>query len=106
MSTSVASAFAREVLRRPHLQHGAVRLGLWIAGVAELQGGFPVAAHVVDFIKGIHNDAVDVEGVSFRNETVTKSIESLQSEGLLSVTHDPRLGSGKRAPRLYTLTVE
>jgi hypothetical protein len=100
---SIASAYAQEVIRRPDMQHAAVRIGLWLAGVAEQQGGFPVIANSVDFIRGIHTKHINAEGVCFRPETVSKSLEALQTEGLLEVSAHPYHGTGKRAPKCYTL---
>lgn len=104
MSTpSIASAFAQEVVRRPHLQHAAVRLGLWLAAAAEQQGGFPVEVFQVEFKDGLHNDKIDAPGVNFRLETIAKSIEALKEEGLLTVEVEQR--RGRHVPKLYTLRV-
>lgn len=100
---TISSAFAQEVIKRPQLQHAAVRLGLWIAAVAEQQGGFPVTCFLRNFKEGLHTDLIDADGVSFRDRTITASLESLEAEGLLQIG-TLHVG-GRHAPKQFTLTV-
>lgn len=105
-TTSIASAFAQAVLQRPEMQHGAVRLGLWIAAIAEQQGGFPVKMNMTTVREGIRTGIINAPGVSFRPETIKQSIASLEELGLLRVDTDPTASvTNHRAPKLYTLTV-
>ena len=99
MAESIASAYAREVLARPHLQHAAVRLGLWLAACAEQRGGFPVEATIQSIMFGLDQGGVHAPGVGFRHETVTKSIHVLEEEGLLSV----QKSSAYKGPSRFTL---
>ena len=81
---SIASAYAQAVLQHPELPHAAVRLGLWLAAVAEQQGGFPVTIAPSKILsKGIENRKVLAPPIQFRYETVIKSIDTLRDAGLL-----------------------
>lgn len=98
---SVAAEFAQCVLRRPKMQHAACRVGVWLAGIADLTSSRSVEAFAIDIQKGWERNGVRVAGVSFRHETVKKSIEYLVSEGLLSVT-DGNESRGSSSSNIYT----
>lgn len=100
-SKSISSAFAQAVLQRPKLSHGAVRVGLWLAAVADCQQVDTVEAVNNDLIQGIDTEAVTAPGISFRPETVRSAIESLQAAGLLQVVPCP----GERFLKRFTLMV-
>lgn len=106
MNDTFSSSFAQHVLDRPKLQHAAVRVGLWLAAVADRHGGFPVVMNYTNFLHGLDLDNGDsVPGVAIRNETIHKSLDSLIEEGLLKVEkmtpNDPQ-----RAPKKFTLLLD
>jgi CRP-like cAMP-binding protein len=101
MSVSISSAYAREVLARPHLPHAAVRLGLWLAACAEQRGGFPVETTVQAIMTGLDTEEVHAPGVGFRHETVSKSVTALEEAGLLQVEKSPFY----KGPQKYTLNL-
>lgn len=99
----MASNYAEVILDHPRLQHGAVRVGLWLVGVAQRLGGFPVEAHLANFIHGMPD--IGVQGVQYRAETVIKGLESLEAEGLLTVEPGHTRKGGVDS-KLYTLNLE
>lgn len=107
MSTNsgIASAYAAAVLDKPELQNAAVRIGLWLASIAERQGGFPVEAHASGFRNGIKVNGEEIPGVKYRPETVNKSLDALEEAGLLSIEIGNTVSGGVTS-RLYTLELE
>lgn len=120
--TSIAQAYVHRVADMPQLQHGAVRVGMWIAALAERQGGFPVHMYYSDIIHGyeapIRDDEgfplrdddgnlrkVSMPGVAFRPATVMKSIEALEECGLLSVVSDGVRARNAHPRKSFTLHV-
>lgn len=99
--SSVAAQFSQEVLKRPKMQHAACRVGIWLAGIADLTSSRSVEAFAIDIQRGWSRDGVSVEGVSFRHETVKKSIEYLVDEGLLSVSNGGE-SRGSSSSNIYT----
>lgn len=101
---SIAGAYAQAVLKQPKLQHAAVRIGLWIASVADQQGGLPVSTYISALQEGLHTDTVDAPGIAFRTETVRDGIEALVDAGLLTVQPDPAHPTKQqRGPKLFNL---
>jgi hypothetical protein len=82
---SITQAYAHKVAQMPKLQHAAVRVGLWIAVVAEKTGGFPVNVHHTNMMNGYNKDGVTVPGICFRPPTVRQSLAALQEAGILTV---------------------
>lgn len=104
MSSDLAHRYVQTVANMPKLQHGAVRIGLWLTAVAERTGGFPVEIFYTHLISGYHRDGIDVPGISFRPETITKSLKALQDEGLLTMTDGESVIHGKTS-KLCTLNI-
>jgi hypothetical protein len=102
---SLSRAFVDRVLQLPKLQHGAVRLGLWLVGAAEQKGGFPVEAHHTNFIFGLHRNGCDVQGIAIRPGTIVKSLDALEQAGLLTIEEGTTVSGGKTS-KLYTLHLE
>ncbi len=109
MRTAVAKSLSRQyidrVLQMPELQHGAVRIGLWLVGAAEQKGGFPVEAHQTSFIFGLNRNGINVPGISIRPETIVKSLDALESAGLLTVEDGTEVKGGHTS-KLYTLHLD
>lgn len=103
--TSIAQAYVHRVADMPQLQHGAVRVGMWIAALAERQGGFPVHMFYSDIIHGYAAPGVSMPGVAFRPATVMKSIEALEECGLLSVVSDGVKARNAHPRKSFTLHV-
>jgi hypothetical protein len=99
----ICRAFAHKVAAHPTLQHGAVRVGLWLAVVAERTGGFPVDVFYTHLIRGFERDGVTVPGISMRPITITKSFASLTEAGLLSVEDSPLAYKGQPMKRFTLL---
>lgn len=99
---SMSRAFVDAVIARPKLQHAAVRVGLWLTGAAEQQGGWPVEAHIANFLHGIKRTNLTIPGIRFRPETVKKSISALEEAGLLSV-EEGTTELGGHVSKLFTL---
>ncbi len=89
MEQSISHKYVQKVADMPELQHGAVRVGLWLAAVADRTGGFPVEIFYTHLISGYHRDGIDVPGIAFRPPTVQKSLNSLQELGLLKIEDGP-----------------
>lgn len=106
MERSIAAAYVDEVVSRPKLQHAAVRVGLMLAAIAERTGSKTVALCKNNFITGLEDGSgtVVVPGVQFRYETISASLASLESEGLLKIDEADFTIKGHR-PSLYTLQV-
>jgi len=103
---SLSQAFVRKISNMPELQHGAVRIALWLVSAAEQKGGFPVEAFAPSsFIAGLNDDGIRVPGIQFRPETVHKSLESLESCGLLTI-ETGLLVRGGRTAKLFTLHLD
>ncbi len=92
MEQSISQKYVQKVLDMPQLQHGAVRVGLWIAGAAERTGGFPVELYYSYLINGFNRNGVVIPGVAFRPPTVQKSLIALQELGLLTIEEGPMVG--------------
>ena len=104
MTTDLAHRYVQKVANMPKLQHGAVRVGLWLTAVAERTGGFPVEIFYTHLISGYHRDGIDVPGVAFRPETIMKSLQALQDEGLLTMEEGTSTVHGKTF-KLCTLNI-
>lgn len=100
---SFAHSVAQEVLKHPELSHGAVRVGVWLSAVADLQGSAVVEIFQTDIIRGYDTDKFSVHGITMRPGTVRAAIESLEALGIISVhTGETRIRAGN--PRTcYTL---
>lgn len=105
MEQSISQKYVHKVVEMPQLQHGAVRLGLWLAAVAEKTGGFPVEIFYTHAISGYHKGGVDVPGIAFRPPTVIKSLQALQDEGLLSI-EEGKVPHNGHVSKLCTLLLD
>ncbi len=99
MEQSISHKYVQKVADMPELQHGAVRVGLWLAAVAERTGGFPVEIFYTYLINGYHRDGVDVPGIAFRPPTVKESLNSLKELGLLTMEDGPASTHGHISKR-------
>jgi hypothetical protein len=102
---SISHKYVQKVADMPELQHGAVRVGLWLAAVAERTGGFPVEIFYTHLISGYHKDGIDVPGIAFRPPTVQKSLSALQELGLLTIEDGASTVHG-HVSKLCTLNLE
>ncbi len=106
MEQAIASKYAEKVANMPRLQHGAVRVGLWLVAVAEKTGGFPVEIFYTNVISGYHKGGVDVPGIAIRPPTITKSIEALQEVGLLSIEESEHASVNGHLSKFFTLHLD
>lgn len=102
---SISHRYVQKVADMPELQHGAVRVGLWLAAVAERTGGFPVQVYKTQWISGFSRDGIVVPGIAFRPPTVHKSLIALQELGLLQVEDGPD-GAHGHTTKHYTLLLD
>ncbi len=81
----VSAVFAQQVLRFPELQHGAVRVGLWMAAIADLRQSTEIDFFISHIMSGYDDGAIAVRGIAIQPITARKSIESLVKYGLITV---------------------
>jgi hypothetical protein len=104
MRSDLSRAFVQKVAEMPGLQHGSVRIALWLTAVAERTGGFPVEMYNSDIIRGYNRNGVKVEGMAIRMATVIDSIARLKAIGLLSVEEGSMMSYGHHSKK-FTINV-
>lgn len=108
MLKSVSKSLATEVCVRlskvPEASNAAVRLAVWMLGVAESSGGFPLTLSLRQICRGFSKDGEEFKGTGSRIETVKASIQWLVENGFLDVSDGVYSGFGFTSKN-YTIKV-
>lgn len=104
VSTGLASEVCIRLSNLPEASNAAVRLAVWMLGVAEVSGGFPLTLSLRQICRGFRKDGKEFKGTGSRIETVKASIQWLEEEGFLAIGDGTYSGFGFTSKN-YTIKV-
>jgi hypothetical protein len=99
---TLASSFCRLVAENSKLNSAHARFGMWLIGVAEKLGGWPVEVSYSEVRAGFTRDGIEIEGTGSRIETTKAAAEALEALGVLQVEEGKYAGFGYHATK-YTI---
>lgn len=91
---TLASSFCSFVADHPKLSNAHARFGMWLIGVAEKLGGFPVEVSYSEVRGGFMRGDIKIEGTGSRIETTKAATEALVEAGILEVEEGSYAGFG------------
>lgn len=90
-----------DVMARHDMPNPAARLLGWLAGVAEITGGFPVEVSSRQIREGFTTPSGEqIAGTNNHHETVMGSLAWLEENGIVKVADGKTLRFGKQAMRI------
>lgn len=93
--------FCAALVGNPDMPNPAAKIGAWLAGVAQLTGGFPLELTMREIEKGFEKNGVRIEGTGNHSSSIRSAMDWLEDRGIIRTEEGRQAGFGHKARKIW-----